>query len=307
MYKNETVNTLETSFVKRNYKDTVFRMLFSDRQKLLALFNAINETAYENVDALTVTTLENAIYMSVKNDISCVVDMRLNLYEHQSTINPNIPLRDLDYVSRTFSDYYANKDIYSPRIIRLPNPRFIVFYNGEQHQPARKEFRLSDAFYFKEANPRLELIVTQLNINPGYNDALLDSCPALKEYMQYVNRVRTHQKKKSLEAAVNQAVDECIKENILAEFLRKNKSEVISMSIFEYDEKLHEKTMMDIGREEGLRTGIDTGITALISTLKRIDFSDNKIIEELIRNFDLDKTKAKEYLDSYILRQTKEL
>ena len=304
MYKNETVNTLETPFVKRNYKDTVFRMLFSDRHMLLALFNAINETAYEDVDALTVTTLENAIYMSVKNDISCVVDMRLNLYEHQSTINPNIPLRDLDYVSRTFSDYYANKDIYSPRIIRLPNPRFIIFYNGEQHQPARKEFRLSDAFYYKEANPNLELIVTQLNINPGYNDALLDSCPALKEYMLYVDRVRTHQKNMPLADAVNKAVDECIKENILAEFLRKNKSEVISMSIFEYDEKLHEKTMMDIGREEGLQqglqqglqTGIDTGITALISTLQEMNISSEVIVEKLMEKFGLDEEQAKGYL-----------
>lgn len=296
MYKNKTINSLDSSSFKRNYKDTVFRMLFSDRHELLALYNAINETNYHDVDALTITTLDNAIYMSVKNDISCVVDMRLNLYEHQSTVNPNIPLRDLDYVSRTFRDFYANQDIYSPRIIKLPNPKFIVFYNGEKPQPARKEFCLSDAFYYPEERPNLELIVTQININPGYNDELLDSCPTLKEYMQYVDRVRSYQKDMSLADAVNKAVNECIKEGILVEFLRKNKSEVISMSIFEYDEKLHEKTMMDIGREEGLQQGLDTGIEVLISTLKDMDFSDDKIIEKLIEKFGLDKEKAKEYL-----------
>lgn len=118
-------------------------MLFSDKQELLALYNAINDTTYDNIDVLHITTLENAIYMSVKNDISCVVDMRLNLYEHQSTVNPNIPLRDLDYVSRTFTQFYRNQDIYSPRILKLPNPIFIVFYNGESPQPAKKEMHLS--------------------------------------------------------------------------------------------------------------------------------------------------------------------
>ncbi|MBE5944533.1 MAG: hypothetical protein E7258_06400 [Lachnospiraceae bacterium] len=298
MYK--TINSLDSSSFKRNYKDTVFRMLFSDRHELLALYNAINETNYHDVDALTITTLENAIYMSVKNDISCVVDMRLNLYEHQSTVNPNIPLRNLDYVSRTFSAFYANQDIYSPRIIKLPNPKFIVFYNGEKPQPARKDFRLSDAFFYRDEHPNLELIVTQININPGYNDELLDSCPTLKEYMLYVDRVRSYQKDMSLADAVNKAVNKCIKEGILVEFLRKNKLEVISMSIFEYDEKLHEKTMMDIGREEGmqlgLQQGLDTGIEVLISTLKDMDFSDDKIIEKLVEKFGLDKEKAKEYL-----------
>ncbi len=300
--RNNSDNT-ETLSVKRNYKDTVFRMLFSDRHELLALFNAINDTDYNDVDMLKVTTLENAIYMSVKNDISCVVDMRLNLYEHQSTINPNIPLRDLDYVSRTFRDYYSNQDIYSPRIIKLPNPRFIVFYNGEKPQPARKEYHLSDAFYYPEEFPNLELIVTQININPGYNDELLGNCPTLKEYMLYVDRVRLFEKDMSLTDAVKKAVEECISEGILVEFLRKNKSEVISMSIFEYDEKLHEKTMMDIGREEGLQQGLQQatqqGITALITTLKEINCSDETIIEKLMNRFDLDETKAREYLTKY--------
>ena len=173
------------------------------------------------------------------------------LYEHQSTVNPNIPLRDLDYVARTYSLFYRDEDIYSPRIIRLPNPKFIVFYNGLDKQPARRKMRLSDAYANKEEHPSLELIVVQININPGYNDELLNSCPSLYGYMQFVGKIRENQKTMPLTEAVTQAVNDCIKENILADFLKKNKAEVVSMSLFEYDEKKHERTMIEIGREEG--------------------------------------------------------
>ncbi len=268
---NETNEiSTEKATPKTKYKDTVFRMLFSDKRELLALYNAVNSTDYYNPDELMVTTLENAIYMTVKNDISCVVDMRLNLYEHQSTVNPNLPLRDLDYVSRNFSQFYLRKDIYTPKLIPLPNPKFIVFYNGETPQPAMRELRLSDAFVHKEEHPKLELIVTQININPGYNDGFLTKCPTLRQYMQYVDRIRRYQKDMTLEQAVSIAVDECIKEDILAEFLRKNKGEVISMSLYEYDEELHRKSMIEYGREEGLKEGLEKGCTLkLISQICR--------------------------------------
>ena len=257
MNKNlETVGCMsnveeETLIANREYKDTVFRMLFSEKTELLSLYNALNGTSYKDPEELEITTLKNAIYMTVKNDISCVIDMRLNLYEHQSTVNPNIPLRDLDYVARTYSLFYRDEDIYSPRIIRLPNPKFIIFYNGLDKQPARREMRLSDAYANKEENPSLELIVMQININPGNNDELLKNCPSLYGYMQFVEKIRENQKTMPLTEAVTQAVNDCIKENILADFLKKNKAEVVSMSLFEYDEKKHERTMLEIGREEG--------------------------------------------------------
>ncbi len=260
---NETNEiSAEKATPQTKYKDTVFRMLFSDKRELLALYNAVNDTGYDNPDELSVTTLENAIYMTVKNDISCVVDMRLNLYEHQSTVNPNLPLRDLDYVARNFAQFYLRKDIYTPKLIPLPNPKFIVFYNGERLQPAMRELRLSDAFVHKEEHPDLELVVTQININPGYNDNFLMKCPTLKQYMQYVDRVRRYQKDMSLEQAVSIAVDECIKEDILADFLKKNKGEVISMSLYEYDEELHRKSMIEYGREEGHKEGLREGHAA---------------------------------------------
>ena len=273
----------ENLTANREYKDTVFRMLFSEKTELLSLYNAINGTCYEDPEELEITTLKNAIYMTVKNDISCVIDMRLNLYEHQSTVNPNIPLRDLDYVARTYSLFYRDEDIYSPHIIRLPNPKFIVFYNGLDKQPARREMRLSDAYANKEEHPSLELIVVQININPGYNDELLKNCPSLYGYMQFVEKIRENQKMMPLTEAVTQAVNACIKENILADFLKKNKAEVVSMSLFEYDEKKHERTMMKIGREEGQ---MQNQLALIIKKVKK-EKSLEQIADELEEDIDI--------------------
>lgn len=276
--------------VKRNYKDTVFRMLFSDKNMLLLLYNAINGTNYTDPEVLTITTLENAVYMTVKNDVSCMVDMKLDLYEHQSTINPNMPLRDLDYISNTFAKFYSGKDIYSTKLIKLPNPRFIVFYNGEKEEPAIKKLRLSDAYQHKDEEINLELIVTQININAGYNDDLMDKCSVLKEYMLYVDRVRMYQKYMPLEAAVNQAVDECIEEGILAEFLTKNRAEVVRMSIYEYDENLHAKTL----REEGL----EEGIIGAVAMLRNLGHTDAEIKTQLMETYNINEDKALSYINA---------
>ena len=153
----------------RNYKDTIIRMIFKNKWELLILYNAVNGTHYTNPDDLEITTLENAIYMNVKNDISCVLDMRMNLYEHQSTFNPNMPLRDLFYIARLYEELVTDENIYSSRRIMLPTPKFIIFYNGVDEQPERKVMKLSDSFEIKgEVN--LELTAVQLNINPGDNE-----------------------------------------------------------------------------------------------------------------------------------------
>ncbi|MCM1084078.1 MAG: transposase [Clostridium sp.] len=253
-------NYVETFIANMHHKDTVFRRVFSDKKELLTLYNAVNKTCYDNTEELEITTLENAVYMTIKNDLSCVIDMRLNLYEHQSSVNPNMPLRDLDYVSRSFRHFYDGKDIYSEKLIKLPNPKFVVFYNGIDKQPERKEFRLSDAYTHREENPSLELVVLQLNINPGYNDELMKACPTLREYMLFVDKIRKCSKTMDINTAVTRSVDECIKENILADFLRKNKMEVIAMSIYEYDAELHEKTLQEIGYEKGHVDGRNEGI-----------------------------------------------
>lgn len=298
MKKSKKKNTVVSrrKRVKRNHKDNVFRMLFSDENMLLMLYNAINDTNYADTSLLKITTLENAVYMSVKNDVSCMVDMRLELYEHQSTVNPNMPLRDLDYIADTFANFYSDKDIYSSNPIELPNPRFIVFYNGEQNQPAIKTYKLSDLYVHKGEEPNLELIVTQININAGYNKDLMEKCQVLKEYMLYVERVRKYQKAMPIEQAVNRAVDECIEEGILADFLRKNKAEVVRMSIYEYDEKLHAQALLEDGIKIGKEEGKEEGILGAVSIMSSIDFSDEIIKSKLMETYNLSEVKALEYI-----------
>ncbi|MBQ8923190.1 MAG: hypothetical protein IJ053_00205, partial [Lachnospiraceae bacterium] len=210
-----------------------------------------NDTHYDNEDDLDITTLKNAIYMSMKNDVSCLIDMQLQLYEQQSTINPNMPLRDLMYITRQLEKLIVKDDLYSKKLVKIPTPKFIVFYNGTETQPEQKTLLLSEAFENVKDEINLELKVLQLNINKGYNEPIKTKCPELFQYMEYVDTVRRFHKAYPLEEAVRLAVDYCINHDILREFLLANKAEVTSMSIFEYDEELHKKTLLKEGYEEG--------------------------------------------------------
>ena len=250
----------ETPTAKREYKDSLFRMLFKEKKELLSLFNAVTGAHYENPDELQITTLENAVYMSMKNDISCVIDLQMHLYEHQSTVNPNMPLRCLMYVGIVYEKLVINEDIYSDTRIPLPTPTFIVFYNGEQKQPERRVMRLSDSFAKDTGETNLELVVVQLNINPGYNERLKKECPTLLEYTLYVERVRKYQKEMPLDEAVERAITECIEEGILEEFLKKNRAEVRRVSIlFDFDEEKYMRMREEKGREEGRKVGREEG------------------------------------------------
>ena len=248
----------KTSFplVNRNYKDTVFRMLFSDRKNLLSLYNAVNSRDYTNPDDLEIVTLENAIYMGMKNDLAFIIDTNLYLYEHQSTYNPNMPLRDLFYISSEYQKMLDQKSLYSSSLQKIPAPNFIELYNGTDTLSDFSEHRLSSAFENLSGEPKLELIVTVLNINEGHNALLMEHCQTLKEYSQYVAKVRKYAAGMPLDQAVEYAVDECIKENILADFLRKNRAEVISMSIFEYDKEEEEKKLLKAEYEAGIQKGV---------------------------------------------------
>ena len=251
-----------TLTANRKYKDTVFRMLFSDRKNLLSLYNAINGTEYENADDLEIVTLENAIYMGMKNDLAFIIDTNLFLYEHQSTYNPNMPLRDLFYISSEYQKLVDHKSLYSSTQQKIPAPNFIVFYNGTEKKADRWENTLSEAYETQNADPKLELKVLTLNINEGHNRNLMEQCHTLREYAQYVAKVREYARNNELDIAVEQAVNECIQKGILAEFLRKYKSEVIAMSIFEYDKEEEEKKLRkaeyEAGKEAGIREGIKT-------------------------------------------------
>ena len=242
--------------IKRNYKDSIFRMLYLDEKELLNLYNAVNGRNYTDVENLEINTLQNAIYMNMKHDVSFIFNFQVNLYEHQSTVNPNMPLRDLIYVTKLFQNIVRDCDLYGSTFAKIPAPRFVVFYNGTEKQPEKKVYRLSDSFSKKQETPELELTVTVLNINAGNNAEILGNCKTLREYMQYTDKVRAYALKMPIEEAVEKAITECIKEDILADFLKKNRAEAMEVSIFEYNEELHLANLRREGYEEGMEQGI---------------------------------------------------
>ena len=229
-------------------------MLFQEKEALLSLYNAVGQTDYKDASQLEIVTLENAIYMNMKNDLAFLINLELNLYEHQSTWNPNMPLRDLFYVAKEYEQLIRKETLYSSRLVKLPVPRFLVFCNGRMPDQAEKiVLKLSDSFEKRTGEPELELKVTVLNINAGCNETLMNACRLLKEYSLYVARDHSYASQMDMNAAVNRAVEECISEGILADFLLKSRAEVVAMSIFEYDEErereLIKKAEFDCGRK----------------------------------------------------------
>ena len=240
----------------REYKSDVFSMLMESKENALEVYNALNDSEYTNPEEVEIVQLERGVSLSIRNDASFIIDMNINFYEHQSTYNPNMPLRDLFYISSEYQKMLDQKSLYSSSLQKIPTPNFIEFYNGSDPVCDVFEHRLSSAFEHLSGEPKLELIVTVLNINEGHNALLMEHCKTLREYAQYVAKVRKYTADMSLNEAVECAVDECIKENILADFLRKNRAEVISMSIFEYDKEEEEKKLRKAEYEAGIQKGV---------------------------------------------------
>ena len=153
--------------------------------------------------------------MSVQNDVSFVFLSELYMIEHQSTINPNMPLRNLTYIAKVLSKITAKEDIYGSKQIKLPTPRFIVLYNGTKQTEEKTVLKLSDAYAKKTEEPELELITTVLNINEGYNEKLKSACKLLRDYMTLITKIREKQKTTDLQQATYQAIEECIREDVL--------------------------------------------------------------------------------------------
>lgn len=278
---------------KRKYKDNVFRMLFSDKENLLALYNAINGTVYTDPKELQIVTLENAVYMGMKNDLAFIIDMNLFLYEHQSTYNPNMPLRDLFYIASEYQKLVDKRSLYSSVLQKIPAPKFLMFYNGTKEMEDSRTEYLSSAFENLTGEPDLELKVLTLNINEGHNRKLMKQCSVLKEYSQHVGRVRKYVKKMELNAAVHQAVEECITEGILEEFLRKNRAEVEAVSIFEYNKEEEERKLRKAEYENGLQEGRQE----MLQMAKEFHLEKDAVIEFLCRKIGVDEVEAQKMLD----------
>ena len=251
--------------VNRKYKDVLFRFIFRDKKDLLSLYNAINGTDNKKPEELEINTLENVIYMKMKNDLSFLVGASMNLYEHQSTWNPNMPLRGLFYFAELYERYINGQGyrLTGSTRIPLPFPNYIVFYNGLEWEAERTELALSEAFEEQREGlrPALECRATILNINSGHNRELMEKCRRLHEYAEFIQRIRDNlQKGMALEKAVEKSIEYCLAHGILADILRKCQMEVQNMLLEEYDEKAEREYLRKESLEEGIKQGIEQGI-----------------------------------------------
>ncbi len=274
VYENNDIS------VNREYKSDVFKAYFSQKKELIELYNALNDTEYTVDDEVTINTLDNAVFLKIYNDVSFVLRNTVNLYEHQSTVNPNMPLRDLFYINDIYKTEASGQDLYGYKQIELPTPRFVVFYNGTADAPEKEIVKLSDAYKQITDDPELELTVTVLNINYGHNKELMDKCTALRDYATFIQRVRDNQSKGMvLEAAIVDAVDSCIQDHVMEDFLTREKAGVIKMHVLDFNEELHNQSLIEYGVEQGIAIGVDKERENTEREKRRADDAEAKLKE----------------------------
>ena len=250
-----------------------------NRDWMLSLYNAVNGSAYTDAEAIEITTIDDAVYMGMKNDASFLLHWVMSLWEHQSTYNPNTPVRELMYLGRLYDKYIHQRkaNIYGSKLIKLPVPKLVVFYNGRKDQDDEKILKLSDAFADDvDVVPDVEVNVRMININKDHNRELMDACKPLSEYAWLVQAIRDYAEDGDVETAIDRAIDEMPGDFLIKEFLIGNRAEVKSMCLTEYNE---EETMQ-MFKEEGIAEGEKKGedklarlINALISAGRTDDIA----------------------------------
>lgn len=291
------MSTQEKLKANVKYKDTLFKKLFGqNKENALSLYNAINGTNYTMEDDFEYTMLEDVVYMKSKDDVSFLVGTSLNLYEHQSKYNPNMPLRGLLY----FADLYrkmirGSEKIYSSSILKIPNPRFIVFYNGDisKMKSDVEKLKLSDAFFEKNDTGEFEWTATMININLGNSSELLQKCHVLEHYSIFIQRVKEYTNSmKDVDKAISKAVDECIEEGVLKDILETQKKEGFDLVLTEFDEEKYEAMIREEGREEGLIKTLYTLVSKKIITmqqaLEECGLAEEEFLEKM-KEYGLDK------------------
>jgi len=247
----------------QQYNSSVFSLLFGEKEKLIELYNAIEGTSYGPDTKIEINTLERVLYMGRYNDISFTIEGRyVVLFEHQSSVNENMPLRALIYIGRIYEKIIDSQAIYKEKLIKIPAPEFYVLYNGVKEYPADSILKLSDAFL--ELSTALELQVRVININYKEMSTVLAKSETLREYSYFINCAREYRSSGiSLEESVELAVRRCVKEGVLREFLENHASEVVNMLFAEFDMdvalQVREREGMERGVELGHKQGIELG------------------------------------------------
>lgn len=251
-----------TAKLNREYRDSVFRMLFNDKKKLIELYNAVFDTDYGPDTPIDIKTIEDVLFVHMKNDIAFTLDNKfIVLTEHQSTVNPNMPVRNLIYLSTILQKMYKKAEFYQTVPLPLPQPEFIVFYNGSRKMPEYQELKLSDSFLGKKKEKyALDLTVKVFNINIKEDEGILARSATLSQYSRLVEKIKTA----ALDGEVSERImslifKECINEGILPEFLTEHGLEVINMLFKEFTEEEREELYTQSGYKMGLADGLEQG------------------------------------------------
>lgn len=266
----------------RCFKSEVFSLLLENKTNALQVYNALNNTEYYKLESLHIYKLENAIYLSYVNDVSFIIASTLNIYEHQSTVNPNMPLRKLIYVSNLIADLVKDENLFGTKLVTIPTPKFVTFYNGSEDMPEVQELKLSDSYQVLTDNPELELKCTVININIGKNKTFFNKCKVLKDYAIFVDLVRRNVENHTLDKALEMAIDTCIAEHVLEEFLKSERAKVMSLSVLEFNLERQLKFEREEGREEGADLKTISLVCKKLSKGKSVEI----IAEELEENVD---------------------
>ena len=285
----------ESVTINRSYKDRLFKIIFEDKKELLSLYNALTGKNYQNPDELEINTIDDVIYMHLKNDMSFILDDWQNLFEQQSTFNPNQPLRGFFYFADLYKVKYFGKKIYSTRLLKIPTPQYIVFYNGTANMPDRKELRLSDAFQQPTAQPDIEVVAHMLNINYGHNKELMERCQKLKEYAQFIDIIRHYLRENEQwtnEQAISKAIDDCIQNNILRDILQKERLRVMASILSEFDEVGYKEMIQDEAIEDG-------EIRGSIKLAYKLKLPKPEIIAILRHDYNLSDDEVNQYMQRF--------
>ena len=268
MKRNYQIVDTFTVFAKRirygrKYRDSFFCELFGhDKAALLELYSALNGSSYSDPNDIEVVTIENAIYITTKNDVAYLLNGTINLYEHQSTYNPNMPVRFLIYLAQEYQKYIQihKESMFNEKQISLPTPKCVVFFNGEDKLPDIYELKLSEAFSNKEVVPDAELTVHVYNVNAGHNKELMEKCKTLNGYSVLIDKITAYKRSMSYKAAIEMAIEECIEEDTLRGFLMSHRSEVLGSLLAHPDLKKLKRNIRDDAIAEGLAIGQERGL-----------------------------------------------
>ena len=283
------------------HKDRLFKYIFgrnteNSRKWRLQLYNALNGTDYKNPDVLQLNTIENVIYITMHNDISFLVDSQMTLYEQQSSRNPNMPLRGFLYFSQLYQIYLTQNDksLISSQLVKIPTPKFIVFYIGTKNDPDSWKLKLSNSFEQKDDSGDFEWTATVINMTPEHNKTLQKNCKPLYDYIRFVYRIKDNIKSgMTKDEAIEETIDFAIRENFLEGFFKTQRAEVIGMILTEFDEEQAHRTWRADGYTEGLSDGVHEAARSF--------FANGASIEFIAKSLNMSQEEVKEITKDVVL------